>query len=302
MYKHFGDAKIHFYKITFYKIHRSILIPSYLSLFLYRFSYFPSFHLFLSRSFPFFALFQNTKMLKPKQIKFSLPTVPESKSPPESERKQRANPLSDWVPADMGECLDRMFDPLDFSHLPIDEQLRKFKQRDLRESKLFKTAQAVYGKVPIRKRRYNAEHLVEVERERAPDASVAHLREETPFMPPTKLATQPTPGQLPTRIGKPTSPEKQTLAELEKSYQGRLQARMQLRSNLDTMGNLTNWVMNKPAADRTPLEQSYLRKWLDERRKQKVHIEEGPQTVQLPTVCALLLVAYYISQVHPYFS
>ncbi len=100
-------------------------------------------------------------MPRAKQIKFSDEASSLNRRSPSSQEKsvhsQSEHELVDWVPDDLGECLERLFDPLDFSYLPMDEQLKKFKCRDLRDIKLFLTAQACYGKYPIRKRVFKAE-------------------------------------------------------------------------------------------------------------------------------------------------
>lgn len=211
-------------------------------------------------------------VIKRRTSRFSMSKAPEYKSNSvPSKVKPHSN--EDWLPDDLGECLDRMFDPLDFSHLSIDEQLKKFKSRDLRVTKLFKTAQTVYGKVPVRKRCYYAEQLVDQQKATELDESLEHLRPITPTF------------AIKHSLAEPATPAKSSIAELEHNYHTRLNARMDQRNNLDTMGDVTKWVVNKPFADRTPLESSYLERLIAERRKRTEQTEDIIEAVPSFHVC-----------------
>ena len=79
-----------------------------------------------------------------------LPIVNQRSSSPDTDTT-----LSDY-------CLKWLFDPHRRDHLPIEEQLQYFKQRDLRKVKVYKLATSLWGAPESRKRRIVAPRMEKV--------------------------------------------------------------------------------------------------------------------------------------------
>ena len=103
-----------------------------------------------------------------------------------------ASTLSDY-------CLKWLFDPTRRDHLPIEEQLQYYKQRDLRKVKVYKIAASLWGAPESRKRKIIAPPMEKVSNQR--DINVASYtppkvltnNELRPQRPPIK---QPTPEEI----------------------------------------------------------------------------------------------------------
>ncbi|XP_070559008.1 EF-hand calcium-binding domain-containing protein 12-like isoform X2 [Ptychodera flava] len=159
--------------------------------------------------------------------------------------------------SDLG--LKRLFNPNNSEFLPIEEQLKLYKQRDLSKTKYYKTVIKIWGNSKPRKRLIVAPKMERVE---GVDIQVKS--------PPVRL--QPIEGQK----GREWSKEDWVLSEAEKlklhdeelaekreTFKTWYDEQRQLRESLDSLGVSESWLARK--SDRTPLEEKLYRKMVEER-------------------------------------
>ncbi|KAJ8047403.1 EF-hand calcium-binding domain-containing protein 12 [Holothuria leucospilota] len=148
--------------------------------------------------------------------------------------------------------LKRLFNPESHEFLPIEDQLKLYKARDLHKSKVFATAKRIWGSTKVRNRVFIAPPMKDVVMK---DVEVKLLSS------PLKLAEA-------GHRERPTE-ERRILSEQEKmelhqkelnqkmeDYKKWLKYRMELRNGLEDMGNQEKWLQSKP--DMTALEQKVL--------------------------------------------
>lgn len=147
--------------------------------------------------------------------------------------------------------LEWLFDPNRYNHLPIEEQLKLFKQPDLRRTKIFKTAAKIWGAPVSRKRRIIASMI-------QPDSDLDPVER-----PPIQLTSALKPQCPPPK--KPSSTELRVKEEKEKldAHSKWMQERRAFRQNIDSIGINEQWLANKP--DRTNLENRVLEKFIADR-------------------------------------
>ncbi|XP_013411229.1 uncharacterized protein LOC106174281 [Lingula anatina] len=156
------------------------------------------------------------------------------------------------VPSDLGFCLNRLFDPLNYDHTTVEEFLKGYKERDLKKAKLYKIASNMFGVPPgARKRRILAPPM-----EKAP--VVNRKIESAPELSlPEKTKTK--------DKGTKDSEEAEieyAMPELAK-YKKWFKERKEFRITLESMGLNEEWLVNKP--DKTPLEYRMLQRFIDAR-------------------------------------
>ena len=149
--------------------------------------------------------------------------------------------------------LQWLFDPDRIDHLPIEEQLKLFKQRDLKKTKIFKIASNIWGGPLSRKRLCVAPPMYESRTE--------HVH---PFASQQMVVTSELKPQVPVPIP-PSKEELKEEAEREKlvQYKNWVSDRKNFRNNLDTMGLTEDYLAKKP--NRTALESRVLRRMLEEK-------------------------------------
>ncbi|XP_070559014.1 EF-hand calcium-binding domain-containing protein 12-like [Ptychodera flava] len=159
--------------------------------------------------------------------------------------------------SDLG--LTRLFNPNNSEFLPIEEQLKLYKQRDLSKTKYYKTVIKIWGNSKPRKRLIVAPKMERVE---GVDVQVKS--------PPVRL--QPIEGQKGRELSKEdwvlSEAEKlklhdEELAEKRETFKMWYDERRQLRESLDSLGVSESWLARK--SDRTPLEEKLYRKMVEER-------------------------------------
>eukprot|EP00057_Strongylocentrotus_purpuratus_P006457 XP_011660931.1 PREDICTED: EF-hand calcium-binding domain-containing protein 12 isoform X2 [Strongylocentrotus purpuratus] len=188
------------------------------------------------------------------------------------EKKSRSDgeSMEDWL--DFG--LERLFNPESTEFLPMEEQLKLYKHRDLIRSKTYTTAARVFGNPRVRKRVHVAPKM-DGDVGRSVNVRRAH----------SDLTQQDGRPRL-----KPISKEDMVLTEKDKQiihdnevqekmkeYKGWLRDRMALRAGLESMGLKESWLRAKP--NPTPLERRVLLQLEEARRvakalKAKIPISE----------------------------
>lgn len=179
----------------------------------------------------------------------------------------------EWLLPDFSECMENLFSTNNYSNLTIEEQLAKFKKRDLRQTKLFKAAQDIYrGKYDAaRTRTFHVAEMISAGKENALDQSTIDELRAGCYTPPPLPPDQ-------SDLGAPRAPMHAPPADDRfATYKARLASRMKLRSNLDSLGDLSKWIWNKPVDSRTPLELQYLRNKYEEERRRREASREVPR-------------------------
>ena len=163
-------------------------------------------------------------------------------------------------------CLPWLFDPHRIDHLPIQDQLQFYKQRNLRRVKIFKIATQIWGAPSNRKRVIVAPRMSAKEW----DDSQADLTPQRPMN--CELKPQQPP------VKSPSEAEVNALEQQKKidDYKAWVSERKKFRNNLENMGLKEEWLQNKP--DRTPLEQKVLQKMIQDRTP---HIMTPPVSTTL---------------------
>ena len=164
--------------------------------------------------------------------------------------EERPGSASSWMRWD-SYGLEWLFDPDRTDHLPIDEQLKLYQQRDLTRTKVFKFARRIWGGPPSRKRVINITAAEPSEREPRGGLSIPKSKDEcenSKFGMDQELIN----AQL---------KNKQILDE----YRNWMDQRKKFRGQLDSMGLNEEWLRRKP--NKTAQEQRVLMRMIEARTK-----------------------------------
>lgn len=151
-----------------------------------------------------------------------------------------------------------LFDPDRFDHLPIEEQVKRYKCRDLRQAKLYKCAAKIWGEPRSRIRRIVAPPMCAQPEppnpfsDAEPEVVASGSSSLNSRNSAEKLATNPDPKSLAFQV----------MPEAVASYQKWLGERKALRSGLESLGLNAEWLSRKP--DKSPVELRVLQKILEE--------------------------------------
>ncbi|XP_077981710.1 EF-hand calcium-binding domain-containing protein 12-like [Glandiceps talaboti] len=162
--------------------------------------------------------------------------------------------IMEW--SDFG--LTRLFNPDNSDYLPIEEQIKLYKQRDLAKTKYFKTATKVWGTTRPRKRLIIAPPM---EKMAERDVSVV-----SPPLRLRPLTTKKTEIADADRALSETEILRRHEEELERKRSGFkswYDERRQLRESLERLGMSEDWLAGKP--DKTPLEEKLYRKMMEDK-------------------------------------
>jgi len=148
--------------------------------------------------------------------------------------------------------LKRLFNPESHEFLPIEDQLKLYKTRDLHQSKVFATAKRIWGSTKVRNRVFIAPPMKD---EVTKDVEVKLL--SSPLKP-AEAGQRERPREEPRIL---SEQEKRELHQKEldrrmEDYKKWLKYRMDIRNGLEDMGNQEKWLQSKP--DLTALEQKVL--------------------------------------------
>ena len=175
-----------------------------------------------------------------------------------------------------------LFDPDNYDYLPLDEQLKLYKQRDLRKVKVFKTAAKIWGFNRSRKRVIVAPPM-ELQGSQKEESSWDGLERKTmnSVVKPQKFTEKP-----PTEEEEKFKENERQLSE----YKNWVEERKKMRESLKNMGLNEKWLAHKP--DKTPLEERLLARFIKAR------------TIKPPTppVCIHVFNIYFIKKIlyhHP---
>ena len=146
--------------------------------------------------------------------------------------------------------LERLFDPYNFDHLPIEDQVKLFKQRNLLRTKFYKTAAGIWGAPLSRKRVINAPPMRDINNN---DTVIV----KQPVCSALKPQVVPPPPENPV-----VTKAKEEYARFE-DYKSWVNDRKKFRNDLDNMGLSEQWLAKK--IDRTVLEERVLRRMIEER-------------------------------------
>ena len=111
---------------------------------------------------------------------------------PITDKPNSADTASTWSDY----CLKWLFDPHRRDHLPIEEQLQYYNQRDLRKVKVYKLAASLWGAPESRKRRIIAPPMEKVATQRGVTYSVPSLQTNSVLQPQKPRAKEPTPEEI----------------------------------------------------------------------------------------------------------
>lgn len=152
---------------------------------------------------------------------------------------------------------DWLFDPDRFDHLPIEEQVRHYKCRDLRQAKLYKCAARIWGEPRSRVRRIIAPPMCA--QPEPPDPSDAESETVAPSS--ASLNARASAEKL---LSGPVQKSLaiQVMPEAVASYEKWLGERKALRNGLESLGLNAEWLSRKP--DKSPVELRVLQKILEE--------------------------------------
>lgn len=151
-------------------------------------------------------------------------------------------------------CLEWLFDETRIDHLPINQQLNFYKQRDLRKVKIYKIATQIWGVKSHRKRVIVAPPKI---KNTATGTEIDHVSRTCQFN--SDLKPQKPPPKLPTDAEMCAWEQQKKIED----YKKWVSDRKKFRHDLETMGLQEHWLSSKP--DRTPLEQRVLRKMIKDR-------------------------------------
>lgn len=186
----------------------------------------------------------------------------------------------DWSDSESDYGIKMLFSPDSASYLPIEDQLRQYKTRNLEKSKVYLMAAKMWGLgVRSRKRIIIAPPMTDKPRE-----SQITTQANVTLNPPTSR----TPGKL-------SNGDDWTLSQLERvraheqeleertaEYKHWLEDRMKLREGLENLGLNDSWLRKK--ADLTPLEQRVCNKMEEDR-----HAKEAARLrrVNIWNICSI---------------
>lgn len=183
----------------------------------------------------------------------------------------RCGRREDLAEADISFALERLFDPYNFDHIPKNDRLKLFKQRDLPHIKHYKAAVKIFGGPPRRTRAIEAPPMETPLKHRI---GLYHDYKLDPLPPTLNSSLKPPPEP----VKEISSEEKEKNAEIEKTanYKSWIQKRQQLRGNLNSIG--LNEAMLYRKTDKTELESRVEAKFRAERLKKP----ETPPPVEKP--------------------
>lgn len=186
----------------------------------------------------------------------------------------------DVLGTDISFDLKRLFDPYNFDHVPYEERLKFFKQRDLPHVKHYKAAVKIFGGPPRRTRVIEAPPM---------ETPLKHklglyFNVKPPPPPPILNGSIKLPEE---QVKEATKEEKAKNEELEKTanYKNWIQKRQELRGNLNSIG-LNEGVLARKT-DKTELEQRVEAKFKADRTKKPETpppVEETPSPKPPPDV------------------
>ncbi|XP_033647564.1 EF-hand calcium-binding domain-containing protein 12-like [Asterias rubens] len=153
-----------------------------------------------------------------------------------------------------------LFHPNHSEFLPIDEQLKQYKARDLTKTKLYATATKLWGLSRSRKRVFIAPPMGE-----HPGRDLNLRQSNVKLKPMTEKPKTPPPKTgdwALSELEKLTLHEKE-VEEKSSEYKSWLGERMKLRNGLESLGLSEEWLRNKP--DPTPMERRVVDRMKEER-------------------------------------
>ncbi|XP_005093715.1 uncharacterized protein LOC101848502 [Aplysia californica] len=173
--------------------------------------------------------------------------------------------------ADISFDLQRLFDPYNFDHIPVDQRLSLFKQRDLPHVRHYKAAVKIFGGPHRRTRAIVAPPMETPLKHRL---GVYH----NVFQPPGPPALNGPLRPQPEPVKEPTTEEKALMVEEEKvsKYKSWINERKKLRGDLDNLGLNENFLARKP--DKTELEKRVQAKY----RRDRLWKPESPPPPEVP--------------------
>lgn len=187
--------------------------------------------------------------------------------------RHRAGPV-DLTDADISYPLHRLFDEYNMDHIPVNERLGLFKQRDLAHVKHYKAAVKIFGGPLSRKRVMVAPPMETPLKHRL---GLYHGRKSPPLSPPVLNANLKE--QIPTE---PKPSEEEMIADREtkkeEDYKNWMKERQKFRTDLENMGLSEHWLNQKPSM--TALEKRVLVRMIKERTP---HYEPPPIVPETPT-------------------
>lgn len=149
--------------------------------------------------------------------------------------------------------LQRLFRP-PFDHLPVEEQLSHYHQRDLMPTHVFRVGMKIFGKKPPIRRR-----VIEGSYGKSIQHSLHRDRQ---------------------KITKDKDKEEKTQDDQQQEYKTWLEQRKKLREGLESIGAHEQWLTSKKC---TPIEAKLLAKLKEERRlRNKPKSPPPPSEVSLP--------------------
>ena len=164
----------------------------------------------------------------------------------------------DVLEADLSFDLARLFDPYNFDHIPKNDRLGLFKQRDLPHVRHYKAAVKIFGGPPHRTRQIVAPPM---------ETPIKHRLGlyQNVFTPPEPPSLNGPLKPPPEPVKQPTEEEKAAAEENDKfsKYKKWMAERKQLRSNLDNLGLNENFLARKP--DKSELEKRVQAKYRRDR-------------------------------------
>lgn len=187
--------------------------------------------------------------------------------------RHRAGPV-DLTDADISYPLNRLFDEYNLDHIPVDERLGLFKQRDLAHVKHYKAAVKIFGGPLSRKRVMIAPPMETPLKHRL---GLYQGRKSPPLSPPVLNANLKE--QIPIE---PKPSEEEMIADREtkkeEDYKNWMKDRQKFRNDLENMGLSEHWLNQKPSM--TALEKRVLVRMIKERTP---HYEPPPVVPETPT-------------------
>lgn len=180
----------------------------------------------------------------------------------------------DLTDADISYPLNRLFDEYNLDHIPVDERLGLFKQRDLAHVKHYKAAVKIFGGPLSRKRVMIAPPMETPLKHRL---GLYQGRKSPPLSPPVLNANLKE--QIPIE---PKPSEEEMIADREtkkeEDYKNWMKDRQKFRNDLENMGLSEHWLNQKPSM--TALEKRVLVRMIKERTP---HYEPPPVIPETPT-------------------
>ncbi|XP_041347497.1 EF-hand calcium-binding domain-containing protein 12-like [Gigantopelta aegis] len=179
------------------------------------------------------------------------------------------NEASDLLDTDISFSLERLFDPYNMDHIPVEKHLDGFNQRDLYHVRHYKAAVKIFGGPLSRKRVIIAPPMETPWKHR-----LGLYQGLKTFPSPPVVNTQLKPQTPPTK-----GPSKEMIAAMKEQkkieeYQSWMSQRMKLRANLENMGLNEKWLQRK--GDMSEVEARVMNRLRAERLKEP---EEEPRRV-----------------------